>query len=162
MCSPLRVSTATTRPCRCWPKATGRAWTYVRDDRPFAGPDPARGGVLLLAQPSREGLTSGRKAACGNVKLQGGCYGRLSERKATMIAVIVYRFQAWDQSAGEYKLSRRMATREGIEMCKGEALEDSAIEIDSSHLERGDPAISCSSSPSVALSTPVWRVDATE
>jgi hypothetical protein len=43
-----------------------------------------------------------------------------------MTAVIVYRFQAWDQSAGEYKLSRRMATREGIEMCKGEALEDSA------------------------------------
>jgi hypothetical protein len=59
-----------------------------------------------------------------------------------MTAVIVYRFQAWDQSAGEYKLSRRMATREGIEMCKGEALEDSAIEIDSSQLERGvDPRL---------------------
>ena len=55
-----------------------------------------------------------------------------------MTAVIVYRFKAWDQSAGEYKLSRRMATREGIEMCKGEALEDSAIEIDSSQLERGE------------------------
>jgi hypothetical protein len=52
-----------------------------------------------------------------------------------MTAVIVCRFQAWDQSAGEYKLSRRMATREGIEMCKGEALEDSAIEIDSSQLD---------------------------
>ncbi len=27
----------------CWPKAsapTGRAWVYVRDDRPFGGPDP--------------------------------------------------------------------------------------------------------------------------
>jgi transposase len=33
----------TTPPCRCWPKGktrTGRLWTYVRDDRPFAGPDP--------------------------------------------------------------------------------------------------------------------------
>ena len=55
-----------------------------------------------------------------------------------MTAVIVYSFQAWDQSTGEYKLSRRMATREGIEMCKGEALEDSAIEIDSSQLEWGE------------------------
>jgi hypothetical protein len=61
-----------------------------------------------------------------------------SERKATMTAVIVYRFKVWDQSAGEYKLSRRMATREGIEMCKGVALEDTAIEIDSSQLERGE------------------------
>ena len=55
-----------------------------------------------------------------------------------MTAVIVYRFQAWDQSAGEYKLSRRMATRKGIEMCKGKTLEDTAIEIDSSQLERGE------------------------
>ncbi len=34
---------ATTRRCRCWPKArpiTGRLWTYVRDDRPFGGPAP--------------------------------------------------------------------------------------------------------------------------
>ena len=53
-----------------------------------------------------------------------------------MTAVIVYSFQAWDQSTGEYKLSRRMATREGIEMCKGKVLEDTAIEIDSSQLER--------------------------
>jgi hypothetical protein len=63
---------------------------------------------------------------------------RLSERKATMTAVVVYRFQAWDQSAGAYKLSRRMATRKGIEMCKGTALEDTAIEIDSSQLEMGE------------------------
>jgi hypothetical protein len=63
---------------------------------------------------------------------------RRSERKATMTAVIVYSFQAWDQSTGEYKLSRRMATRKGIEMCKGTALEDTAIEIDSSQLERGE------------------------
>jgi hypothetical protein len=61
---------------------------------------------------------------------------RRSERKATMTAVIVYSFQAWDQSTGEYKLSRRMATRKGIEMCNGTALEDTAIEIDSSQLER--------------------------
>ena len=33
----------TTPRCRCWPGAgapTGRAWVYVRDDRPFGGPDP--------------------------------------------------------------------------------------------------------------------------
>jgi hypothetical protein len=63
-----------------------------------------------------------------------------------MTAVIVYSFQAWDQSTGEYKLSRRMATRKGIELCNGTALEDTAIEIDSSQLERGeecelDPAV---------------------
>ena len=78
------------------------------------------------------------RAACGKVKLQSGGYDQLSERKATMTAVIVYSFQAWDQSTGEYKLSRRMATRKGIEMCKGKALEDIAIEIDSSQLERGE------------------------
>jgi hypothetical protein len=55
-----------------------------------------------------------------------------------MTAVIVYSFQAWDESTGEYKLSRRMATRKGIEMCKGKVLEDTAIEIDSSQLERGE------------------------
>ena len=35
---------AMTRPCRCWPKTrtvTGRLWTYVRDDRPFGGNNPA-------------------------------------------------------------------------------------------------------------------------
>ena len=76
------------------------------------------------------------RAACGKVKLQDGAMTRRSERKATMTAVIVYRFQVWDQSAGEYKLSRRMATRKGLEMCNGTALEDTAIEIDSSQLER--------------------------
>jgi transposase len=29
---------------------TGRAWVYVRDDRPFGGPDPPAGGVPLLAR----------------------------------------------------------------------------------------------------------------
>ena len=65
-------------------------------------------------------------------------YDQLSERKVKMTAVIFYSFQAWDQSTGEYKLSRRMATRKGIEMCKGKVLEDTAIEIDSSRLERGE------------------------
>ena len=55
-----------------------------------------------------------------------------------MTAVIVYRFQAWDQSAGEYKLSRRMATREGIEMCKRGGTRRFRFEIDSSQLERGE------------------------
>ena len=35
----------TTPRCRCWPRArrrTGRLWTYVRDDRPFGGPDRRR------------------------------------------------------------------------------------------------------------------------
>ena len=27
----------------------GRLWTYVRDDRPFAGPDPPAARVLLFA-----------------------------------------------------------------------------------------------------------------
>ena len=40
---PPAACTATTPPCRCWPKGkttTGRVWAYVRDDRPFGGPDP--------------------------------------------------------------------------------------------------------------------------
>ena len=30
---------------------TGRLWTYVRDERPFAGTRPPGGAVLLLARP---------------------------------------------------------------------------------------------------------------
>ena len=33
---------------------TGRIWVYVRDDRPFGGPAPPGGGVLLLARPGRQ------------------------------------------------------------------------------------------------------------
>ena len=36
---------------------TGRLWTYVRDDRPFGGPDPPAAVLLLLARPRRR--TSG-------------------------------------------------------------------------------------------------------
>jgi transposase len=32
---------------------TGRIWAYVRDDKPFGGPAPAGGGVLLLARSGR-------------------------------------------------------------------------------------------------------------
>ena len=32
---------------------TGRCWVYVRDDRPFGGPGPAGGDVLLLARSRR-------------------------------------------------------------------------------------------------------------
>ena len=43
MCSRPSASMPTTPPCRCWPRARpapAGLWTYVRDDRPFAGPDP--------------------------------------------------------------------------------------------------------------------------
>jgi hypothetical protein len=32
---------------------TGRIWTYVRDDRPFGGPDPPAGAFLRFARPIR-------------------------------------------------------------------------------------------------------------
>ena len=47
--------------CRCWPRArrrTGRLWTYVRDDRPFGGPDPPAARVLLLARSRRRSIPS--------------------------------------------------------------------------------------------------------
>lgn len=33
---------------------TGRLWTYVRDDRPFAGPDPA--AAVFFYSPDRGGV----------------------------------------------------------------------------------------------------------
>jgi transposase len=33
---------------------TGRIWVYVRDDKPFGGPAPPGGCVLLLARPGRQ------------------------------------------------------------------------------------------------------------
>jgi hypothetical protein len=55
-----------------------------------------------------------------------------------MATVTVYRFKAWDQVRGESIVSRRMATRKGIEMCKGEALPNTATEIDRAQLENGE------------------------
>lgn len=34
-------------------RATGRAWVYMRDDKPFGGPGSAGGSVPLLAGPLR-------------------------------------------------------------------------------------------------------------
>ena len=43
---------------------TARLWTYVRDDRPFAGPDPPARGVLLLAQSRRRASRPASRRLC--------------------------------------------------------------------------------------------------
>ena len=50
------ASTRTTPRCRFLAKGktrTGRLWTYVRDDRPFAGPDPP--AAVFFYSPDRGG-----------------------------------------------------------------------------------------------------------
>ena len=51
----------------------GRLWAYVRDDRPFAGPDSAGGGVLLLARPRAASIPSGTWPASPGI-LQADAY----------------------------------------------------------------------------------------
>src|SRR6478735_10760014 len=61
----LTVPVAMSLPCRCEYRhslsrfskirnpRTGRLWTYVRDDRPFAGPDPP--AAVFFYSPDRGG-----------------------------------------------------------------------------------------------------------
>jgi hypothetical protein len=44
--------------------------------------------------------------------------------------VTVYRFRKYSISSDGYQVSRRWATREAIERVRGEALEDTAIEVE--------------------------------
>ncbi len=49
-----------------------------------------------------------------------------------MRTVLVYRWKTWNQQAGDYDISRRMATREAIERIKKLViLEGTATEVDS-------------------------------
>jgi hypothetical protein len=51
----------------------------------------------------------------------------------------VYRVKVYSVMTDQYVISRRMATREGAAIMKGEVLEDTGVEIDASQLEPGDP-----------------------
>ena len=58
---PANGCTPTTRRCRCWSRGrgktkTGRLWTYVRDDRPYADKTPP--AVCYLLQPGPQGRSS--------------------------------------------------------------------------------------------------------
>ena len=70
--------TATTPRCRCWPRSgpgSAACGCYVRDDRPFAGPDSAGSGVLLLARS--RGQHPERHLAGFTGILQADAYGRV-------------------------------------------------------------------------------------
>jgi hypothetical protein len=55
-----------------------------------------------------------------------------------MAKVTVYRVRVYDGYSDERKLSTRMATREGVAIMRGTIVEDSAVEIEESQLERGE------------------------
>ena len=70
----------TTRPCRCWPRErpiTGRVWTYVRDDRPFAGPAPP--AAMFYYSRDRGGEHPQRHLAGYAGILQADAYGGYNE-----------------------------------------------------------------------------------
>ncbi len=55
-----------------------------------------------------------------------------------MTTVRVYKVKVYDVTTDEFKVSRRMATREGAARMCGEVLQDTEVEIDASRLERGE------------------------
>ena len=66
-CSPPSGSTATTPPCRCWPRArrrTGRLWTYVRDDRPFGGTAPPAAVFFYSPRSRRRASRAASRRLC--------------------------------------------------------------------------------------------------
>ena len=83
MSSPLSASTPMTPRCRSWAKGktrTGRLWTYVRDDRPFAGPDPP--AAVFFYSPDRGGAHPEQHLAGYAGLMQADAYagfGRLYE-----------------------------------------------------------------------------------
>jgi hypothetical protein len=52
--------------------------------------------------------------------------------------VAVYKVKVYDIYKDELIVSRRMATREGAAIMKGDVVENTAVEIDASQLEPGE------------------------
>jgi hypothetical protein len=52
-----------------------------------------------------------------------------------MSKVKIYKFKVWDNDAGENKIAPRMATREFVAKARGEVMEGTEREIDSSLLD---------------------------
>jgi hypothetical protein len=55
-----------------------------------------------------------------------------------MAKVTVYKVQVYDIMTDGSVISRRMATREGAAMMKGNVIENTAVEIDENQLESGE------------------------
>jgi len=55
-----------------------------------------------------------------------------------MPKVKVYKVRVYNVMTDEFVISRRMATRDGAAIMRGEILEHTGVEIDSSHLEDGE------------------------
>jgi hypothetical protein len=54
-----------------------------------------------------------------------------------MAKVMVYKVKVYDITNDSTMVSRRMATRKGAAMMRGEVIEDSATEVDEARLENG-------------------------
>ncbi len=55
-----------------------------------------------------------------------------------MPKVTVYKIKLYDVATDQIRISRRMATREGADVMRGEIIPESAVEIDAARLERGE------------------------
>ncbi len=55
-----------------------------------------------------------------------------------MAKVTVYKVQVYNITTDQFVLSRRMATREGAKIMRGEVIENTAVEIDETQLEPGE------------------------
>jgi hypothetical protein len=55
-----------------------------------------------------------------------------------MARVTVYKVKVWTQNAGDYRVSRRMATENGATKMCGEIITGTGVEIDADRLIRGE------------------------
>jgi hypothetical protein len=58
----------------------------------------------------------------------------LIEAETEMAKVTIYKVMLYDVASDEPRVSRRMATRRGVEMMQGSIIEGSEVEIDDAHL----------------------------
>ena len=81
---PPSACMATTPRCRSWPRARrspAASWVYVRDDRPFGGPDPPAALFYLLARSRRRASRAASRRLCRHPA--GRCLCRLSAISTT-------------------------------------------------------------------------------
>ena len=55
-----------------------------------------------------------------------------------MLKIMVYKVKIYNVMTDEFVISRRLATRQGAVVMRGEILEYTGVEIDSSRLENGE------------------------
>ncbi|OSJ19905.1 hypothetical protein BST63_00805 [Bradyrhizobium canariense] len=93
---------------------TGRLWTHVRDDRPFAGPDPP--AAMFFYSPDRGGAHPEQHLAGYAGLMQAGAYagfGRLYEANGQPD----HRGHLWAHSGASSLISRGSALRRSRPKC---------------------------------------------